>query len=63
MDHIETNPRKLPQLRSLNPQERREVETTRPTNLIDPLEGFVLYVVMLNQRSVRHSVKAGQIEE
>ena len=32
---LETNPRKLPQLRSLNPQERRVIETARTTNLID----------------------------
>ena len=29
-DDIETNPRKLPQLRSLNPRGQRQVETTAP---------------------------------
>jgi len=33
VDHIETNPRKLPQLRSLNPQEQRVIETAHTTNL------------------------------
>ena len=39
VDDIETNPRKLPQLRSLNPRGMREVETTRPTNRLTRLKG------------------------
>ena len=31
MDAYDTNPRKLPQLRSLNPLRMREIETAHPT--------------------------------